>query len=43
MRVPKSPIAICLVLATIVVILWIVEAVMGVIPPWSKRSVDDRE
>jgi hypothetical protein len=35
MRVPKSPIVISLILATVVVVLWMVEAVMVVMPPWS--------
>jgi hypothetical protein len=38
MTLLKSPLAIWLLLATLVVVLWIVEAVLVVIPPWWSRA-----
>jgi hypothetical protein len=38
MTVLKSPLAIWLLLATLVVVLWIVEAAMVVMPPWGPRA-----
>jgi hypothetical protein len=38
MTLLKSPLAIWLLLVTLVVVLWIVEAVLVVMPPWSWRA-----
>jgi hypothetical protein len=38
MTLLKSPLAILLLLATLVVVLWIVEAVLVVMPPWWSRA-----